>query len=322
MHAFSAGVLGLALSLPAYADSRSDVPTVTTAPAITATADLDEVIVKVPEPRFVAPTMRDRIGRIWAPVYINGKGPFRLVLDTGASRSAVTAHVASELGIPPNVQTMIVLRGVTGSAMVPMIAVERLMVGDLEIDAPHLPILLDALGGAEGVLGTEGMLDKRIFIDFKRDRITIYRSHGERAASGFMTIPVRLTDGLLMVDAIVGGIHAKAIIDTGGQGTIANVALRDALLRRRPRTGLPVDEITGATLDVQKGDRIPTPPIDLGGLRIQAKTVTAGDMFIFQHWKLTEEPAILIGMDVLGLFDTLIIDYQRRELQIRMRGTT
>ena len=48
-----------------------------------------------PEPRYVAPTLRDRIGRVWAPVYINGQGPLRLVLDTGASASAVTVGTAA-----------------------------------------------------------------------------------------------------------------------------------------------------------------------------------------------------------------------------------
>src|SRR5580658_1290939 len=59
---------------------------------------LAEIAVSAPEPRYVAPTRRDRIGRIWAPVYLDGKGPFRLVLDTGANRSAVTARVADALG--------------------------------------------------------------------------------------------------------------------------------------------------------------------------------------------------------------------------------
>src|SRR5208282_6876110 len=63
--------------------------------------DLSEIIVSAPEPRFVAPTRRDKIGRIWAPVIINGKGPFRLVLDTGATRSAVNAEVAEAIGIAP-----------------------------------------------------------------------------------------------------------------------------------------------------------------------------------------------------------------------------
>ena len=35
---------------------------------------IEEVVVSAPEPRYVAPTTRDRIGRIWAPVLINGKG--------------------------------------------------------------------------------------------------------------------------------------------------------------------------------------------------------------------------------------------------------
>jgi predicted aspartyl protease len=61
---------------------------------------LAEILVEAREPRYVAPTRRDQIGRIWAPVFINGRGPFRLVLDTGASHSAITAMVALALGIP------------------------------------------------------------------------------------------------------------------------------------------------------------------------------------------------------------------------------
>ena len=53
---------------------------------------LGEIAVTAPEPRYVAPTLRDRLGRIWAPVYLNGKGPFRLVLDTGASSSAIISE--------------------------------------------------------------------------------------------------------------------------------------------------------------------------------------------------------------------------------------
>src|ERR1700722_11743135 len=59
---------------------------------------LTEITISATEPRYVAPTRRDRIGRIWAPVYLDGKGPFRLVLDTGANHSAVTAKVAEALG--------------------------------------------------------------------------------------------------------------------------------------------------------------------------------------------------------------------------------
>jgi hypothetical protein len=93
--------------------------------------NLADVMVEAPEPRYVAPTMRDQIGRIWAPVLINGRGPFRLVLDTGASSSGVTAMVALALGLSTHDSPPVLLRGVTGEATVPTIRVETLSVGDL-----------------------------------------------------------------------------------------------------------------------------------------------------------------------------------------------
>src|SRR5437667_870358 len=63
---------------------------------------LNEIIVETTEPQFVAPTRRDRIGRIWAPGLIDGKGPYRLVLDTGANRSAIPAHTAQLMGVLPS----------------------------------------------------------------------------------------------------------------------------------------------------------------------------------------------------------------------------
>ncbi|MBC7983353.1 MAG: clan AA aspartic protease, partial [Candidatus Obscuribacterales bacterium] len=108
------------------------------------------VVVQADEPRYVAPTLRDRIGRIWAPVLINGKGPFRLVLDTGANSSAIIPSVAQRLGIATHASKKVQLHGVTGSAIVPIIMVDSLEIGDLVIDGAQLPVVADVFGGAEG----------------------------------------------------------------------------------------------------------------------------------------------------------------------------
>src|SRR5215469_16514992 len=79
-------LLGLLLAAPLAADTPPAAPA--EQPLPTPAEQLEEVIVQTTEPRFVSPTNRDRIGRIWAPVLIDGKGPYRLVLDTGANRSA------------------------------------------------------------------------------------------------------------------------------------------------------------------------------------------------------------------------------------------
>jgi hypothetical protein len=285
----------------------------------TVSDELAEVVVQTREARFVAPTRRDQIGRIWAPVWINGHGPFRLVLDTGASHSAVTALVALALGIPTGQSPPVMMRGVTGFAQVPTIRVDTLSVGDLSVDSPTLPIVPDALGGAQGILGAEGLNGKRIFIDFRHDKIIITFSRGERSGRDFVDVPFHAIRGtLVVVDALVGDVRAKAIIDTGGQTTIANLALRNALGRRTVQFKGRPDQITGATKDVQDGEIIPTPAIKFGSISIQDDGVTFADMYIFKQWKLTGEPAILIGMDALGLLDTLVIDYRRHELQMRM----
>jgi predicted aspartyl protease len=281
---------------------------------------VDEIVVEAPEPRYVAPTRRDRIGRIWAPVLINGRGPFRLVLDTGASHSAVTAEVAHDLGLPLLESNQIMLRGVTGSRAVPTIPVDSLIFGDLEVRPIRLPIVTDALGGAEGVLGAEGLSDKRILIDFRHDQISIKKSHLERAAPGMVTVPFRIVGGLLtVVDARIGDVRVKAIIDTGGQVTIGSPRLRTELLRVYREGAGGADEITGATDDVQKAIRVRAPPIVLGGLTLSEVRLTIADLYIFRYWHMTGEPVLLVGMDLLGLLDTLVIDYRRRELHIRLR---
>jgi hypothetical protein len=281
---------------------------------------LQELTVTAAEPRYVAPTRRDRIGRIWAPVLINGQGPFRLVLDTGATNSAVTAKVAETLGITLNYPGTITLQGATGSVKVPSIPVDSLEVGELLMEPKRLPIVPDALGGAEGILGTEGLGDKRITIEFRHDRITIMRSRNERAGPGFVTIPVKFMRGrLLVVDAWLGGVRVKAIIDTGGQSTLGNLALRDALAGRRSALPAVPDQVIGATLDIQIGDRVSTPALAMGDIVVRNPAMTFADFSIFKHWKMTDEPAMLVGMDVLGLIETLIIDYRRRELQVRLR---
>jgi predicted aspartyl protease len=290
----------------------------------TGTHVMEDVAVTADEPRFVAPTRRDKIGRIWAPVLVNGQGPFRLVLDTGASHSALTARVVAELGIVFDPSHTVMLRGATGSAQVPFVPVDTLEFGDLLVEPKRLPIVPDALGGAEGILGTDGLAGKRIHIDFRKDSITIMRSKNERAASGYATIPVRFLRGrLLVVNATLGGLPVKAVIDTGGQATLGNEALRIALAerRRRQQQDAVPDDVTGATLDVQLGSRVATPSLALGEILVRNPAMTFADFAIFEHWKMTEEPAMLIGMDVLGLLDTLIIDYRRKELQVKLRRT-
>jgi predicted aspartyl protease len=309
----------LAALLP-RAEATPEAPVASPVPSSSAPAapPIAEVSITAPEPRYVAPTLRDRLGRIWAPVYLNGKGPFRLVLDTGASHSAIIAKVAADLELPP--AGAMLLHGVTGSATVAYVTVNTFVVGDMETHDQELPIVPDALGGAEGVLGMEGLNDKRISIDFMHDKITIMHSHGQHAEDGYAIIPLtRTANGLLMARAYVRGIRVKAIIDTGAQVTVANPALLAALRTKLSYSDMKPSLITGATDDVQPGEDTAMPPVSLGPVTINSSFITFSDLDIFERWHMTKEPAMMIGIDTLGLLDKMVIDYRRMELQVRTR---
>jgi hypothetical protein len=65
--------------------------------------------------------------------------------------------------------------------------------------------------------------------------------------------------------------------------------------------------------------RVRVPGIVAGGLIVRNTEVMFSDPYIFEHWRLTSRPALIIGMDVPGTLDTLVIDYRRKELRLRLR---
>ena len=114
-------------------------------------------------------------------------------------------------------------------------------------------------------------------------------------------------------------MKAIGLIDTGAQVTVGNLALREALARRRGQRDQYDDVVIGITEDIQTAALVRIPSITAGQMIVRNAPVRFTDLHIFDHWKLRSQPALLIGMDVLGTLDTLVIDYARSELQLRTR---
>jgi predicted aspartyl protease len=269
---------------------------------------------------YASRTSTDRIGRIVAQVEINGRGPFRFVLDTGANRSAMSAATAEALQLVPVEGDVISVHGVTGHATLPVVEVERLRVGELLFEKQRLPVLPSAVfAGTDGILGVDSLQDARIEVDFGKDRVTIRRSSGRRAERGFLVVPAWLQrGGLLLVEGRVGRVPVKAILDTGAERTLGNEALRAALGQKalRPHEAVPTT-VVGATPQLGQALSFEAPAIDIGGARLNNLTVSFGDLHVFNVWSMLEEPALLIGMDLLGTLEKFVVDYSRREFHLK-----
>jgi predicted aspartyl protease len=274
-----------------------------------------------PDAEYALPTRLDRVGRVLAPVMVNGQGPFRFILDTGANRSVLSLELAELLHLTPSSEHPIGVQGVTGSAVLPAVDIETLQAGDLVLARrQRVPVLPQTvLSNADGILGIDGLTGARIDIDFGNDRVTISQSRGQSAPSGTLTIPVKLDyGGLLTTRGTVGRQHVVAIIDTGAERSLGNLALRNALELAPPQDGeAGATTVLGATPELGAGTSLLVPAVRIGGAELKGLEVTFGDLHVFRIWNLEDRPALLIGMDLLGTVQRLVIDYRRREIQVK-----
>jgi|SRR5450631_198940 hypothetical protein len=321
-HAIAAA---LALMLPAIASSLVGPPPADLAlpPAIPIpTWPLENV----PDGSFAKPdyegtTRPDYIGRIIVSVMVNDQGPFPFALDTGANRTVVSPQLVAALGLHSDGDA-VTMHGATGSAEVPTVLVERIAAGDVVLERQQLPVADAMTSGIYGILGVDGLASKRIIVDFTHHRIDIRNARHRWPMGSAMRIPAQLRFGrLVVVDAYVEGIWVKAVIDTGSQYTLGNRALYAALSRsaaaKVPNTSI---DVLGATLAWQQGMRKPVGALKIGDVKAVRFNIVFGEFYVFNLWNLDTQPALLIGMDLIGRLDALVIDYDRHEVQMQPRG--
>jgi predicted aspartyl protease len=113
------------------------------------------------------------------PVLVNGRGPFRFVLDTGASMTIVSAALGASLGLVPGKPQK--GHGAGGSFPVTLTNVDSLAVGGVTED--HLTVALSDLTGLSRLAGTEiqgivgyNVLRKgRLVVDYTRRTVILTR---------------------------------------------------------------------------------------------------------------------------------------------------
>jgi hypothetical protein len=268
---------------------------------------------------FALPTTRDHVGRVVVAATVNGKGPFRFIVDTGATNSTITPDLARVLGLKPTEVRTIIVNGITGTAQVSAVRLDRFQTGDLIVDGLVVPVVgSTVMAGADGILGAGGLTEKSLSVDFQRNRVRI--SGGVEAAmhgQAFRIHATRLPHGLMILAMRVGKVRVFAVIDTGSERTLGNLALRDALnAQRRPGTVARVTSVYGATAQVEPGEILRAPTITIDTLRIEDVAVVFGDFHIFKVWDMQDKPAIIIGMDVLGTVSSLGIDFKNQDIYL------
>ncbi len=312
------------LAAPGWAADPAGAPPADASPAEIPITELPPVADTRPEDFvYVAATRPDRIGRVMAPIFVNGVGPFAFVVDTGASSSVISPRVVARLGIEPDPGRSKLLRSITGSEIVPGVAVDRITAGEITLEARSLPVIEPRVfAGADGIFGADAFAHGCLYVNFLEANVSILRTGCPRVDQTWETLRAELRfGGLPVVRARVGRTRVLAIIDTGAERSLGNRALLAAEglepALQNPDTRR---EVFAATSQTVFGHLLKAPSVSFGNISIDNLSLVFGDFEVFQMWGAAETPAIVLGMDVLGTTQALMVDYKRAELRLLPQG--
>jgi len=190
--------------------------------------------------------MLERFGKPYVMVTINGKGPYRFVIDTGTGAEAfVTPQLADELRLPSFAEALVSDPSHQGSERVPIVLLRSLGLAGVEFSDVKAIVhtVTGEAGSCQGMLGFTLFRSYLLTLDFPNRQVSL--------ASGALTedddktvLPFRMPDGVPITQLRVDGQSVDAQLDSGGSGLTLPEALAAHLKWEQP----PVVFANGQTM--------------------------------------------------------------------------
>ena len=265
-------------------------------------------------------TTRRSNTRMTVEVLVNGRGPYRFLVDSGADTSVVGARIAQDLQLP--MSTPVVLNAFTSRNVVDRVRVDELTLGQSRIRDLHLPALQERHLGGQGMLGIDALVNQRLMMDFEKLAIKVEDATVPlKKAPGEIVITARRQRGqLILTEVRAGRLALDAVIDTGTEVTVGNRALRDRLIgssRNRDRFfTAAATGVTGVTIDVEMAI---IPELKLGPVTLRNVPIAFADLPPFEVFGLSDQPALLLGTDILETFRRVSLDFRARKVRFQLR---
>jgi predicted aspartyl protease len=261
--------------------------------------------------------------RMTVSTMVDGKGPYQFLIDTGAERTVISSELARRLGLDPGKSAR--LHSMSGVGEVSTVVIPRLQVSRKPVHDIHAPALQQAHIGAQGMLGIDSLRSQRVTFDFERQSMSVTPSRRSQPSVEPNTIVVTARTRLgrlVLVDARLDGKKLKVVLDTGSEVTIGNEALRSSLVgKQRMKAAVPI-ELVSVTGGKVQALYTRVKHVRLGGVLINDLPVAFAEVHPFRQLGLSDEPALLLGMDALRLFDRVSVDFANRKVRFTHPGVS
>lgn len=253
---------------------------------------------------------QERNRRLTLPVMVNGSGPFAFLIDTGSQATAITHEIRSSLALAPAGTAVLV--GMASRREVELASVDRIEFGTNSFSDFSAPVLAREHVGADGIIGLDALQDFRVLLDFRQQTIAVEDTASKGSNRGFeIIVRARQEFGqLLITNALIEGVRATVIIDTGAQASLGNNALRERIRARRASEVVTTD-VNGVDLI---GEVAVVRSLAIEGLALTDVPLAFADTPAFAALGLGDKPALSLGMQHLALFDRVAIDFARQRI--------
>lgn len=149
-------------------------------------------------------------------VFINGRGPYRMIVDTGGSiMLALDQAVADEIGLKSLGKATV--RGVSGKQETGQVLVEDLQIGTIRcrrVITRTFDVRGAVMNAADGVLGTGLFWQARMTLDFTGGQLIVSPSRDEPGPGTALDVRV-VSDAKLMTLVTLEDQPAIGLLDTG-----------------------------------------------------------------------------------------------------------
>jgi len=175
----------------------------------------------------------------YVAVMVNGRGPYRFLIDTGTGTQAlISPELVQELGIPRVGHARLTDPSKQGEQRSDVVWIDSIRIGTVEFEEVQAVEhrLFREEQNCQGVLGFALFEDYLLTLDYPGRRMILRSGTLPELAAGSI-LPFQMKDGVPIAKLVIDGLSVDAQIDSGGSG----LSLPDAVADRMKFQTTPVE---------------------------------------------------------------------------------